>query len=42
MVEWIDPRYAEVVEAMRQAAEGVDPESSDPVPMRGFIIPPKD
>ncbi|MFJ2646066.1 hypothetical protein ACIO1C_04940 [Streptomyces sp. NPDC087420] len=40
-MEWIDPRYAEVVEAMKQAAESEDPESSEPAPMRGFIIPPK-
>jgi hypothetical protein len=40
-MEWIDPRYAELVKAMRRAAESEDSESSEPVPVRGFIIPPK-
>lgn len=40
-MEWIDPRYAEVVEAMKpaQTARDESPEG-DPIPMRGFIIPP--
>lgn len=39
-MEWIDPRYAEVVEAMRQAAESDDSEPGETLPVRGFIIPP--
>ncbi|MEU6482746.1 hypothetical protein [Streptomyces sp. NPDC046887] len=38
MSEWIDPRYAELVAAWKQAQE---PDSRDPEPrpMRGFAVP---
>ncbi|WP_333736360.1 hypothetical protein [Streptomyces sp. IBSBF 2806] len=40
MSEWIDPRYAELVEAWKRTQQ---PQSRDPQPQpkRGFIVPPK-
>lgn len=39
-MEWIDPRYADLVKAWNRAQQ---PTSRDPEPrpVRGFIIPPK-
>ncbi|WP_277816753.1 hypothetical protein [Streptomyces sp. AcH 505] len=39
-MEWIDPRYADLVKAMKQAAEQRR-ESGDARPVRGFVVPPK-
>ncbi|MFE2075272.1 hypothetical protein [Streptomyces misionensis] len=38
--EWIDPRYAQLVAAWREAQQ---PTSRDPKPRptRGFIVPPQ-
>lgn len=39
-MEWIDPKYAELVAAMRRAqAEASEQEPSDARPVRGFIGP---
>ncbi|MET9954197.1 hypothetical protein ABZ135_21975 [Streptomyces sp. NPDC006339] len=40
MTEWIDPRYAELVAAMRRAqCPPQDPDRSGPRPARGFVVP---
>lgn len=38
--EWIDPRYAEIVAAMKRAQRWESREPKDR-PVRGFVIPPK-
>ncbi|MFI0219077.1 hypothetical protein [Streptomyces lydicus] len=35
-MEWINPKYAEVVASMQKAAENGDDEDA---PIRGFLIP---
>lgn len=42
MAEWIDPRYADVIAAMRRAqAARKGPDDTGPLRVRGFVIPPK-
>jgi hypothetical protein len=38
-MEWIDPRYAELVAAMRRAADDASQTDDEPTTVRGFIIP---
>jgi hypothetical protein len=40
MTNWIDPRYKDVVEAIRRAQDvrRTDPDG-DQAPVRGFIVP---
>ncbi len=41
MAEWIDPRYADIIAAMRrtQAARGEDQSDDGRLYFRGFVIP---
>lgn len=39
-MEWIDPRYADLVKAMKQAG-AEQKNSNDARPVRGFVLPPK-
>ncbi|MEV0034760.1 hypothetical protein [Streptomyces sp. NPDC050804] len=41
-MEWIDPRYAELVAAMKRAEAEQSDADDEPRPLRGFIVPPKD
>lgn len=38
MNEWIDPRYADIVEALDAALRMQGPNRQGPVPVRGFIV----
>jgi len=40
MPEWIDPRYAKLVEAWKRAQEP-DSRDPEPKPVRGFLVPPR-
>ncbi|MEV0185155.1 hypothetical protein AB0I54_38625 [Streptomyces sp. NPDC050625] len=40
MSEWIDPRYADLVAAWKNAQQP-NSRAPEPKPVRGFIIPPK-
>jgi hypothetical protein len=39
-MEWIDPRYADLVKAMKQASAERE-RAGEPAPTRGFIVQPK-
>jgi hypothetical protein len=42
MTEWIDPRYADVIAAMRRAqAARKGPNDTGPLRTRGFVLPAK-
>ncbi|MCP9205478.1 hypothetical protein [Streptomyces cucumeris] len=41
-MEWIDPRYADLVEAMRTAQDEADEATPESGRLRGFIIPDSD
>lgn len=38
--EWIDPRYAELVEAWQRAQEPPSRDPDEPRPVRGFVFSP--
>jgi hypothetical protein len=38
MIEWIDPRYEELVETMSWAQDSPRPAGEDPVLIRGFVV----
>ncbi|MFJ7204784.1 hypothetical protein ACIQWR_14730 [Streptomyces sp. NPDC098789] len=40
MTEWIDPRYADIVERLREQPE--QPDRRGPQPLRGFLVPETD
>ncbi|WP_432010391.1 hypothetical protein [Streptomyces cucumeris] len=41
-MEWIDPRYADLVEAMRAAQDEGEETASEGGRLRGFIVPDSD
>lgn len=38
MTEWIDPRYADLVEALNAALRVQGPDRQGRVPVRGFVV----
>lgn len=38
MNEWIDPRYADVVEALREVQQAQTPGRQGPMRVRGFVV----
>lgn len=38
MTEWIDPRYADIVEAPRKVRQAQTPNRQGLVPVRGFVV----
>jgi hypothetical protein len=41
MSDWIDPRYADLVEAWKRAQQPDSRNPREPQPRRAFIVPPK-
>ncbi|MFF3755170.1 hypothetical protein ACFYYH_32805 [Streptomyces sp. NPDC002018] len=41
-MEWIDPRYAELVAAMKRAEAEQSDADNKPRPVQGFIVPTND
>lgn len=38
MTEWIDPRYANTIEALREVQTAQVPDRQGPAPVRGFVV----
>lgn len=38
MIMWTDPRYADTIEALREAQAAQIPDRQGPVPVRGFVV----